>query len=315
MKLADVFAGAGGLSLGFSWAGATPVWGGEASPAAAATYAEAFPAAEVVNAWLTGDEVPRVDVLVGGPPCQPYSTAGREQGACDVRDGFGVFLRALELAQPRALCIEEVPQLVTRHAEHFARILDRLQRADYRVAYKVLNAADYGVPQRRQRVFIVGFRQNVRPLFRWPEPQPPVTIAEALGDLGTLPWFGPGPTRHSRPVPLDEPLHGARILDLGRGGTQVRSKTLGYKLQRPDDQSDTVTVSAEVKGSEHALRIAVGSNSGNFQRRLATLEIAALQTFPPDYPWQGTEREVAAQIGNAVPPMLAYHVATSVLDA
>lgn len=318
LTCADLFAGAGGLSLGFAQAGFDVVWGGEANVRAAATFAAANPGAVVLTAYLTGDEVPDVDVVIGGPPCQPFSSAGMYLGEYDARDGIPAFLRALDVVRPRAFVFEEVPTLLSqRHRGYYARVRDDLERAGYAVTHEVLDAADYGVAQRRARLFTVGFsHEDAAQRFRWPAPQPRVTVREALADL--VPWYGPGETRHSRAVLLDAPLPGARIVDAGRGGTRKggsRAKSLLYKLTRPETQTDTITVSNETKGSEHALRIVVEWDGGTFERRLGLLELARLQGFPEGYPWQGHARDIERQIGNAVSPPVARALAAQVRRA
>lgn len=317
LVIADLFAGCGGLSLGFAQAGFEIAWGGEANTWSASTYAAAFPDAEVFEGWLTGNEVPQVDVQIGGPPCQPFSGAGLQRGQYDPRDGIPIFLRGLGASQAQAFCFEEVPDVAAKFASYLDAVLADLRTVGFHTGWTILDAADYGVAQTRKRLFVVGFRSpRAASAFSWPAKQPRVTVEQAIGDL--VPWFGPGPTRHSRPVPLDAPLPGARILNRGRGGERKggsRAKSLLYKWTMPDEQAATVTVSNETKGSEHALRILVGWEGGEFERRLSNAELARLQGFPDDYPWQGSARDVARQIGNAVAPPGARAVAASMLRA
>lgn len=322
MKALDVFAGAGGLSQGARLAGFELVWAGEKDAEAVATYQAAFPDTAVVCRELTGDEVvpEGMDLMVGGPPCQPFSSSGKRHGQWDPRDGFPVFLKLLDRARPRAFLIEEVPTLQgRRHRDYFKQVVRSFD--GYTARWIVLDAAEHGVPQRRRRLFIVGFRDPIDAgRFTWPGAVPRhVGLEQAIGDI--VPRFGAGPTRHSRPVELGTPLEGARIVDQGRGGTAGaagtgRAKSLLYKLQQPYWPSDTVTVSAETKGSEHALRIMVGLADGSrFERRLHWREVARLQTFPDDWPWAGGERAILRQLGNAVPCQLARRLAVRIADA
>lgn len=319
----DLFAGCGGLSLGFAAAGFDVVWGGEANELSAATYQAAFPNAEVFNGWITGPEVAEADVQIGGPPCQPFSAAGVQRGQYDPRDGIPVFIRALGASGAHTFVFEEVPDVATKFAGYFSSVLEDFRTLGFHVSHAILDAKDYGVAQTRKRLFVAGFRSGAHAgRFRWPAPQPRVTVEDAIGDL--VPFFGPGPTRHSRPVLVDAPIPGARILNQGRGGIRkggTRAKSLLYKWTMPDEQAATITVSNEVKGSEHALRILVGwqtpaaHQGGEFERRLSNVELARLQGFPDDYPWQGPPRDVARQIGNAVAPPVALAVARSVREA
>jgi DNA (cytosine-5)-methyltransferase 1 len=317
LTVADLFAGCGGLSLGFAQAGFDVVWGGEAFAPSAATYAAAFPDAEVFEGWITGSEIPPVDVQIGGPPCQPFSSAGVQRGQYDPRDGIPIFIRGLGASEARAFAFEEVPDVAyARHRGYFEAVLEDLATVGFHVAWAILDAADYGVAQNRKRLFVVGFRDpRDAARFSWPAKQPRVTVEQAIGDL--VPWYGPGPTRHSRPVELDAPIPGARILNRGRGGTRnpARPKALLYKWTMPDEQAATITVSNEAKSSEHALRVLVGWPGGEFERRLSNLELARLQGFPDGYPWQGSAKQVAHQIGNAVAPPVSHAVARSLRAA
>jgi site-specific DNA-cytosine methylase len=171
--VAEPFCGAGGLGLGLESAGFDHVWAGEMDRYASATYARAFPGVPLVARALTGDEeLPACDLIAGGPPCQPFSNAGNRLGELDPRDGVQIMLKLIERNRPRAVLIENVKGLLAgRHSDYFQLIIDRLNDAGYGVHHKLLQAADYGVPQRRERVFIVAFRElGALKSFRWPEP-------------------------------------------------------------------------------------------------------------------------------------------------
>lgn len=313
-----MFAGAGGLSLGFAQAGLVPRWAGELNPIAAATYVEAFPGAEVHVGYLQGGEVPSVDVLIGGPPCQPFSSAGAQLGEEDARDGLPIFAAGLVASGARAFLFEEAPTLPSQFAGYFERVLALISSLGFTVDWRVLDAADYGVAQNRKRTFVVGFRDvHAAARFSWPQPwMARVPVEAVLVDF--LHYYDPGPTRHSRPILRDVPHAWARMLNHGRGGVRKggsRSKSLLYKWTMPHEQAATITVSAETKGSEHALRILVITPEGSFERRLSIPELAALQGFPPDYPWQGSPREVMRQIGNSVAPPIAHALASAMRAA
>ena len=113
-----------------------------------------------------------IDLLAGGPPCQPFSSAGKNAGRWDPRDGFPWFLTAIEGIRPRALLIENVKGLTTKkHADYFARVLHSLRELNYAIEWRVYNAASFGVPQQRHRVFIVGMRGDLAQKwsrFQWP---------------------------------------------------------------------------------------------------------------------------------------------------
>lgn len=181
----EPFAGAGGMALGIGDAGFAHLWAGEMDKHAAATFRAMFPGVEVFNGKVeTGAEANEavggreVDLLAGGVPCQPFSTAGLGKGQYDERDGFPVFLKMLAELRPRAFLIENVKGLTTRaHRPYLDTVLADLRAQGYVVGWRVLDAADFGVPQRRFRVFIVGLRRDVAEAgkvagvrFQWPVP-------------------------------------------------------------------------------------------------------------------------------------------------
>lgn len=180
----DLFAGAGGMALGFDDAGFHCVWSAEMDKHAAETHRQMFPVVPLFEGKLTsGDEGVAagfldVDLIVGGVPCQPFSTAGKGLGQYDERDGFPVFLKMVQKHRPFAFCVENVKGLTTKaHRPYLSRIVADLVSAGYTVDWRVFDAADFGVPQRRHRIFIIGFRNDLMELaiqnavpFSWPEP-------------------------------------------------------------------------------------------------------------------------------------------------
>jgi len=174
LRCAELFVGAGGMSLGLYEAGFDCVWAGEANKHACATYRHAFPEVPLTEAKLEGTELGfalgSLDLIAGGPPCQPFSAAGHGKGEWDARDGFPIVLRAVQFTRPRAVLIENVRGfLAPTHTAYRESIVRELEALGYTVQFKLLNAADYGVPQRRLRVFIVGFwHPPDAARFRWP---------------------------------------------------------------------------------------------------------------------------------------------------
>lgn len=174
IRAVDLFAGAGGLSHGLGLAGVRVVEAYEANGYACATHQAAHPETAVRVGFLTGGEdLPAgLDVLAGGPPCQPFSSAGLGLGEHDPRDGYPIVLRLLERHAPRAVLLENVKNLLSpRQRPYFDRVLAALEARGYHTDWRLLQAADYGVPQRRERVFIVAFRDEADlAAWQWPEP-------------------------------------------------------------------------------------------------------------------------------------------------
>ncbi|MGH3055355.1 MAG: DNA cytosine methyltransferase, partial [Gaiellaceae bacterium] len=163
LPMVDVFAGAGGLSLGLSRAGFNAVQAVELDADACATYATLHPNTEVKQADIQRLKLRRlrgsIALLVGGPPCQPFSTGGKQLGARDDRDGFPEFLRVLDQLRPDAFLIENVAGLAAASMRpYFERLIGELEALRYVVRWRIFNAADYGVPQKRRRLFVVGLR-------------------------------------------------------------------------------------------------------------------------------------------------------------
>ncbi len=169
------------------------VAGVEIDPDACETFGKAHPAAEVIcddvsrlpfETWA-----PRVDVVVGGPPCQPWSTGGKRLGEADPRDGWPIFLHALAAVRPRAFVAENVAGFAAgARKPHFDLLIQRLRNLGYHVTAGVLNAADYGVPQRRLRLLIVG---TTRGRFGFPAPRYGAGAGEPWRVAGDV--LGPDP--------------------------------------------------------------------------------------------------------------------------
>ena len=175
----DLFAGCGGLSLGFEAAGYKTI-GYEMDAAASNTY----------NRNLVGDcfpikldldfQYPQAAIVIGGPPCQPFSVGGHQKGIEDVRDGFPVFIDAVKKLQPKVFMFENVRGLLYRNKDYLELITNEFKKLGYLIDFKLLNAVDFGVPQNRERLFVVGHRSK----FTFPKNRNrKVTAGEAIGDL------------------------------------------------------------------------------------------------------------------------------------
>lgn len=312
----DLFAGAGGLSSGLERAGLAPVAAVEADPNACRTYASLHPGAEVLDADIAavafGQYRENVEVVVGGPPCQPFSTGGLRRLGEDTRDGFPHFLRALREVRPDAFLIENVAGLARGAAKRYlAALLRELSDLGFFVSWSILNAVNFGVPQHRQRLFIVGCRR--RP-FRFPPP------THGQGQLA--PWVSSGTvlspdraigapnnaivtyakTPDLRPSPYDGHLFngGGRPIDLDSPSRTILASAGGNKTQFVD------TLGIVPAYHDSLLRGGpVRSGTVPGARRISVAESAALQTFSPDARFAGPTSVQYRLVGNAVPPLLA----------
>jgi len=232
MNAVEICIGAGGMSHGFARAGFRSVFAIEKSADAVETLIGWQPELEgVVDVGdlkdLNPDRLPKdLDLLAGGPPCQPFSTAGSQLAEWDPRDCFPDAIRFVAAARPRAFIFENVPGLAnTKNLGYLTRVAEAFEAAGYHVPRcpekghpgRILNAADYGTPQRRQRLFLVGFRDPAGGArFEWPAP----THSEARLVLDK--WVSGSYWRRHGIAPLGAPSKGeARVLDALRHGLQV----------------------------------------------------------------------------------------------
>ena len=295
LKALDLFCGAGVLSLGF-WACGFEVEGIDHSADAVSTYSINLGKADCAN-LSNASGLPNADVIIAGPPCQPWSRAGKRLGEQDERDGFAITMQAVQKIRPVAVVIENVPDVARSHKrQHLDEIETQLATLGYAIAEHVLNAADYGVPQNRRRIFITGIRGD-RPL------DPP----EAWSDTVSVSQAIPGTCRRE--------AAGAKLLT-GRMGAYIEryERASGCRTPRDlhlDRPSRTLTVRnlSGATGDMMRLRLPDGR-----RRTLTAREAARLQSFPDWFRFRGTERSRLEQIGNAVPPLLALAVASSVRE-
>jgi DNA (cytosine-5)-methyltransferase 1 len=311
------------LSLGLEAAGFTILAGAEIDGDACETFAKAHPAAEL----LQGDvgAVPFeswkgiIDCVAGGPPCQPWSTGGKQLGSADPRDGWPKFIEALKVIQPRAFIAENVAGLDRGiRKAYFQSLLRQLEDLDFNVTPQVLNAADYGVPQNRLRLMIVGLREGH---FSFPPPRYGGRDQEPRRPAGSVIQHAPiGLPNRSivtyarqpdiRPNPHDGHVFngGGRPIDLNKPAPTLLASMGGNKTP----WVDTLGIVPEyhkhlLSGGEPRVGRVPGA------RRITAEEAALLQTFPPGMHFAGRRSSWYRQIGNAVPPLLAQEVGNAVL--
>lgn len=354
MTVIDVFSGAGGLSLGFEQAGFIPALGVDSDERAITAYAANFPesAVLVANAEdLVGSELldaaglRSCTVLVGGPPCAAFSVGGLMQQDDERRDLVGEFARVICETRPRYFVMENVPGILLPKARKIVEgFYDQMTSAGYELADPwLLNAADFGVPQRRRRVFIVG-AQSYLPLPQFPEPNgiEGPTTREAIGDLeplescqlgpfgehsgalgqgspyalrlrGELPDDGDRSHPRARPVVLTgcgrvrhTPSVEERFRQVQPGTPEPISRFLRLHPARPAPTIRAGTLPS--RGSFTAPRPIHYA----FPRVITVREAARLQSMPDWFEVDRTKWRGYMQVGNAVPPLLARAVASAI---
>jgi DNA (cytosine-5)-methyltransferase 1 len=295
----DLFAGCGGLALGLEATGFRTI-GYEIDSYACASY-ERNLGSECRACELTPgfDYHIREDVqiIAGGPPCQPFSVNGSQSGPRDSRDGFPSFLDAVERLQPRIAIFENVRGMLYRNREYLLQIVEELRDLGYIVETpKVLKTVEYGVPQRRERLIVVAHRSE----WHWPKPRhdAPFTAGQALGEMAT------------------EIPKGAKFLtasmDRYVASYEFKSKCVRPRDLHLDETARTVTCRNLNGATADMMRVCL---SDGRRRRLTVREGARLQSFPDGYEFEGPEGSQFNQIGNAVPPLMARAIGDSLLDA
>lgn len=241
----------------------------------------------------TDTRIPKADVLIGGPPCQPFSVGGNQLGLSDFRNGFPICLAAIERIKPKLLLLENVRGLMYKNHAYLEYVVAELRRMNYHVTVKLFNAKEFDVPQNRERLFIVGHKRKA---FSFPKANDYwVTAGEALDKMA---FKSPKDSKF-----LTRSM-AAYISKYEKASKCTTSRDL--HLDRPA-RTLTCRNLAGSTGDMHRLKLPNGS-----KRRLSQREAARLQSFPDWFEFYGNETSVFNQIGNAVPPMMAYHIAKCV---
>lgn len=380
MRSVELFAGAGGLALGCELAGFKTVAVAERDRWACDTIRENQRAGfSLVKDWnvregdvrhLDWSGYPAVDLLSGGPPCQPFSTGGKARAAEDPRDMFPVTADAIRTLRPSAFIIENVrgltrpafanyfsyiqlrlrfPELAARDGEiwtdHHARLQSELTSntghdLEYKVVPTLVDAANFGVPQNRWRVFLVGFRSDIDAAWSFPKPTHSVEALLADKWVSGDYWERNRVARSRRPECTARELSKIRSVTTGTEVAELKPwSTVREALDGLPDPSLSSARSFKnhdfkpgariykghtgspldfpskalkagghgVPGGENMMRKVDGS-----VRYFTVRESARIQTFPDDYELHGSWGEAMRQLGNAVPVSLARVVAESV---
>lgn len=287
----DLFAGCGGLSLGFEANGFNTI-GYEMDQNATATYNENL-LGECFNEKLTTEKnYPKADIIIGGPPCQPFSVGGKQLGLKDSRDGFPIFLSAIRQLEPEVLLFENVRGMLYKNKWYLKEVIEELEKLGYYASYALLNAKDYEVPQNRERVIVLGTKEKNR----LPKKiNRKVTAGEALGELA---------------FQFDEnSKFFTKSMDEYVARYEKASKCINPRDLYLNKPARTLTCRnlAGATGDMHRVRLKDGR-----RRRITVREAARLQSFPDWFEFIGTETHQFNQIGNAVAPYFAYHLAANI---
>ncbi|MCT1515629.1 DNA cytosine methyltransferase [Dietzia cercidiphylli] len=365
---ADLFSGAGGISLGLEEAGYDVVLGADHFDAAVATHAHHFAGLSLDWDLADPDVVERVanlikdaqiEILAGGPPCQPFSKAGRSMirhrvqlGERDPhderRDLWRSFLEVATFARPRAILMENVPDLaLDREMFIFRSIVEELEQDGYSVHTRIVETWRYGVPQMRQRLLVVALRDGVA--FEWPaDATTKTTLWNAIGELpeveggwrpnggahGWAEYDGPvteyqrrmrrkvapsdehkifdhitRPVRDDDRAAFESMTHETKYSDLAPEHQRYRNDIFDDKYKRLDENDLSRTITA------HIAKDGYWYIHPRQPRTLTVREAARVQSFPDYFRFSGPPSAAFKQIGNAVPPMVAATVGNAIRSA
>ena len=344
-KVIDLFAGVGGLSYGFMQAGFEVVLANEIDETIAISYSKNHPQTKMINKDITKLDIEeifkeyknKIDVIVGGPPCQGFSQKGKRKTIHDERNFlFRYYFKVVDYIKPEYFLIENVPNILTAENGLFKNeIINLFESIGYSVNCDVLKASDYGVPQDRRRAIIIGRKGENKPELPKATNES-VTIYDAIGDLEFL-NSGEGQeeqeylmspktkyqkimrknskilhnhvaTKHSKEaikkLKMIPPGKGKEVLPKSMLTKSIYSGTWSRMLY--DGQSVTITTRFDTP------------SSGRFthpilNRCITVREAARIQSFPDDFILYGSKNSQMKQVGDAVPPRLGKIIAESIL--
>ena len=297
-KFIDLFAGIGGVRLGFERNGMQCVFSSEWDKAAQDTYEANFgerPHGDITK--ILASDIPDHDVLTGGFPCQPFSIIGEGKGFSDTRGTlFFDIERILKEKRPRAFMLENVKQLKSHDGGRTLEvILEHLTKLGYKVHWKILNGLDFGVPQKRERILIVGFKDDV--IFQFPEPG--ALKRRTLREI----------------LERDEEVDAKHFLSPAiRDSVQQRAKG---NPERPAIWHENKSGNIGIHDFSCALRAGASYNylTVNGERRLTPREMLRLQGFPDNFKIVVPDTQIRKQCGNSVVVPKIEQVAKAIKEA
>jgi DNA (cytosine-5)-methyltransferase 1 len=326
-----LYSGAGGMDLGFMRAGFEVLWANDIDEFACRTYAENL-GDHVTCGDVTSTPLPTglaPDVVIGGPPCQGFSVIGRMNPNDPRSRHVFHFFDVVEHLQPRAFVMENVKSLAVnrRWASIRDALINRALGLGYHTRLHLLNAADFNVPQARERMFLIGVRGADPPEITPTTARQPPTVHDALKSLPPFGQPGNDTACRAKVVPASKPVmrpsaYKGSLLFNGSGrplALHAPAKTLPASMggnATPIVDQEEISHGATPWVVEYHAHLSAGgapaTDAPARMRRVTVEEAAALQSFPADYRFCGPLVAQYRQIGNAVPPNLAQHVAAAV---
>lgn len=345
----DLFAGAGGMSIGACAAGIDVRFAVESDPIAAATYRRNHPDTPIFCGDIRSLSARRLRslrparlplVVFGGPPCQGFSYSNQKTRRLGNPQNwlFKEFIRVVRLCQPEWIVFENVKGITDTEGGIFlSQVLEGLQNLSYRLTHGILNAISFGVPQWRDRLFVIGTRGHDRIPLPKPQRRPPVTVRHALDDLPRLEngaRHARLPYRYESDNPYVTTLRG-RLRESTNHHVTRNADYVIHRYRHVPPGGNWEDIPARLMrnyadrtrchtGIYHRLEwdkpsIVIGNFRKNMlihpkqNRGLSVREAARLQSFPDSYVFEGSIGFQQQQVGNAVPPLLATAVFNSIM--
>lgn len=250
---------------------------------------------------VSSEEIPDFDILTGGFPCQSFSIIAQNPKRLGVKDERGKLFfemcRILRDKQPKCFVAENVKGLLTANQRSaFPLIIEEFEKSGYDVQYSVLNSAEYGVPQKRERVIIVGFRKNLKINFKFPEKI--IQEEELYQPLSTV---------------LEEKVDEKYFFSSRAVAGMMKNRKSMNKGRAQDITKPCNTVGA------HLAKVSLNSTDpvlmeGKRYRRFTPREVARIQSFPESFKLVGSEAAQYRALGNAIPPVMFWYVADSICE-
>ena len=298
-RFIDLFAGIGGIRLAFESAGCKCVFSSEIDEYACRTYEANFherPSGDITK--IDAEDMPEFEILAAGFPCQPFSIIGNLEGFSDAARGtmFFEILRILQAKRPAAFMLENVKNLISHdNGRTYSVIMNSLEKLGYCVHVRVMNALDYGLPQKRERIIIAGFRENV--IFAFPDPVPEAerkTLSDILEDRADKRYY------------VSEEIRASRL---------ARLKDKHYP--KPYISHENIAGSITPHSWSAALRAGASANYilVNDERRPTERELLRLQGFPDSFKVVVPYGKLRQQCGNSVAVPMIKAVADAMIKA
>lgn len=336
ISVIDLFCGAGGLSYGMHMAGADVVAGFDNDKSALESFAFNHNGSQAVYADLSNpiqnlSRFTGVDFVVGGPPCQGFSISGKRDPD-DVRNQlYQIYFDTLKKLNPKIFILENVPNMISMQNGYFRdRVVTELEALGYKVTFKILTASDFGIPQKRRRVFFVGCKERYFEIRENKDCYAEVSCSDAISDLldFSLEDGSPYPSeaesayqevmrRNSKGVwnhiLTNHTEKTTKIISMVPDGGNYKDLPVEFRDTRKvniawtrlDSKKPSFTIDTGHRHHFHYL----------YDRIPTVRESARLQSFPDEFLFRGTKTNQYKQVGNAVPPLLAKEIFLQICEA